>query len=95
MLHMQAYAPSTPGGYYTGTSGTSSTSSLSSQQSTTTGIYINGVPYIYSGPFTLVCYNVGSTTSIYRYDSCYDPYSCASLLNDYRNCMGTVKRFMN
>lgn len=111
-LHMQTYAPSTPGGYYSGTNGTASTNNYNTypnqytnqynqypnsytNTNTVSGVYINGVQYVYTGPFTLVCYNAGSTTSVYRYDSCRDAYSCASLLNDYRNCRGTVKRYMN
>jgi hypothetical protein len=101
-IHPQIYAPSTPGGYYYGTNGTSSgiytikapnTTTLSSP--TEGGIYINGVPYQYTGPFTLVCYYVGSSTDIFRYDSCTDSFSCANMINDYRNCKGTVKRFIN
>jgi hypothetical protein len=98
-LHMQTYAPSTPGGYYSGTNGTASTNYNYNNQypntntNTVPGVYVNGAPYYYTGPFTLVCYNVGSTTSVYRYDSCRDAYSCANLLNDYRNCRGTVKKY--
>lgn len=100
-LHMQKYGPSQPGGnYYTppapnGTS-TSYPSYPSTNYGSTTGtiggVYINGVPYNYTGPFTLVCYYQNST-QVFRYDSCYDATTCAKILNDYRQCAGTVQRY--
>lgn len=63
-----------------------------SYNSSTTGVLVNGQPYYFTGPFRLVCYVQGST-QIFRQDSCYDATTCANLLNQYRNCIGTVKKF--
>lgn len=58
----------------------------------TTNILVNGQPYVYTGPFRLVCYQQNSSI-IYRQDTCNNASVCATLLNDYRNCIGTVKKF--
>ncbi len=63
-----------------------------SSSTSTTGIFVNGQPYYYTGPFRLVCY-VQNSTQIFRQDSCYDAYSCANNLNQYRNCLGRVAKF--
>lgn len=97
-IHMQTYAPSTPGGYYYGTNSTGSNTypaNTNYGSTSTNGIYINGVPYIYTGPFTLVCYYPANTNTVYRYDSCYDINTCGALLNEYKKCNGTVKRYTN
>lgn len=78
-LHMQRYAPSTPGGTNTNTN-------------TNTGVMINGQPYVYTGPFTLVCYYANSTQA-YRWDTCYNAQACLNMLNDYRQCQGKVEKF--
>lgn len=78
-LHMQRYAPSTPGGTNTNTN-------------TNTGVMINGQPYAYTGPFTLVCYYANSTQA-YRWDTCYNAQACLNMLNDYRQCQGKVEKF--
>lgn len=91
-LHMQKYAPSTPGGtYYNPPNGTSTYSQGTSGGTITA--YINGNPYTYTGPFTLVCYYQNSN-QVFRYDSCYDAYNCADMLKAYSNCLGAVKRYM-
>lgn len=78
-LHMQTYAPSTPGGtYYSPPNGTSTYSQGTS--GSTGNVYINGQPYYYSGPFTLVCFYQNSDQA-YRYNTCYNAYECANLLN--------------
>lgn len=98
-LHYQKYSPSTPGGTYYGGNGTYSSGSSSNIYNTnqpisnTGGILVNGKPYTYTGPFKLVCYVVGSTTQIYRWDSCYDAYNCDRIIRDYQNCKGKVSKF--
>lgn len=67
-IHFQKFAPSTPGGTYEGSNGT--TSGTSNIQQSTTVPLINGSPYVYSGPFTLVCYIINST-QVFRFDNCY------------------------
>lgn len=62
------------------------------QSSTTTDILVNGRPYNFTGPFRLVCYQQYST-NIFRQDTCTNASACATLLNEYRNCIGVVKRF--
>ena len=102
--HFQRYAPSTPGGTYTTPSTNnnnyntypSNNNNNSQGPVTVPGVYVNGKPYQYTGPFTLVCYNVAygnQQPSVYRYNSCYNAYDCASILNDYRNCQGSVKKY--
>lgn len=59
---------------------------------TSTGIFVNGQPYAYTGPFRLVCYQQNST-NIFRQDTCNSANTCANILNEYRNCLGTVKKF--
>lgn len=65
-LHMQTFAPSRPGGSYIGANGTQSytpnnTQLINNQNSLNTStIMVNGRPYIYTGPFRLVCYVVNS-----------------------------------
>lgn len=80
-LHMQRYGPSTPGGTNTNTN-----------TNTNTGVMINGKPYVYTGPFTLVCYYQNSTQA-YRWDTCYNAQACLNMLNDYRQCQGKVEKF--
>ena len=76
--HNQKNAPSTPGGSSTNTGGRSS------------GVtpMINGVPYVYNGPFTLACWLPSNTKGPYRFDTCYDSQACYSLLLNYRACSG-------
>jgi hypothetical protein len=81
--HNQRYAPSTPGGSQTNTGG--STSNVTP--------LINGVPYVYKGPFTLACWLPSNTNTPYRYDTCYNSQACYKLLIDYQQCRGTVKRY--
>ena len=57
------YKPSTPGGTYTNNITPNGTSpnypnnyNQSSGSTNTNGVYVNGVLYQYTGPFTLVCY---------------------------------------
>lgn len=66
-----------------------------SGSSTTKTVYVNGKPYVYKEPFTLVCFNKDSNGNniVYRYDSCSDAYSCANIMNDYSNCKGSVKKY--
>lgn len=82
-LHMQRYAPSTPGGTNTNTN---------TNTNNNTGVMINGQPYAYTGPFTLVCYYANSTQA-YRWDTCYNAQACLNMLNDYRQCRGKVEKF--
>jgi hypothetical protein len=94
LLHDQKFAPSQPGGTFYGTNGTQSTTNNTSVNPTVypTTILINGRPYTYTGPFTLVCY-VQNSLTVFRYDSCYNLNDCASLLQQYSQCLGTVKKF--
>lgn len=105
-IHMQKFAPSTPGGQYqpqpsqprpqntpNGTQPSYPNYNYNQprpqpQQST---ILVNGRPYQFTGPFDLVCFN--SNGSVYRKDSCFNANQCAALINDYRNCRGTVKKY--
>lgn len=70
-LHMQTYAPSRPGGSYIGINGTQSSTPNNTQiinnqnPSSTSTILVNGRPYIYTGPFKLVCY-VMNSNQIFR-----------------------------
>ena len=86
-LHMQKYAPSQPGGNYVPINGTSTNNNNYS------GPLINGQPYVYTGPFTLACWLPSNTQKPYRYDTCYNAQACYQMLNDYSNCMGTVKKY--
>lgn len=94
-LHMQpAYGPSKPGGTYqdqpTAINGTSPNGSTSYAQAT---ILVNGVPYAYTGPFTLACWLPTNTAAPFRYDTCWDAYNCQRMINDYAQCKGTVRKY--
>lgn len=77
-VHYQKYAPSTPGGTYEGTNGTISTNG-NTQTTNTLQPLINGKPYVFTGPFTLVCYYQNSS-NVFRFDSCYNANDCYNLL---------------
>lgn len=81
--HNQRYAPSTPGGIPTNNGGNSAKVTP----------MINGVPYVYNGPFTLACWLTSNNQSPYRYDTCRDSQTCYNLLIDYQQCKGTVKKY--
>lgn len=90
-LHTQKFAPSTPGGVYEGANGTTSGTNNTQQQSTTIPL-INGRPYVYAGPFTLVCYYQNST-NVFRFDNCYDEVNCYYMLLEYSQCVGKVMKY--
>ncbi len=81
--HNQRYAPSTPGGTSTNNGGNSAKVTP----------MINGVPYVFNGPFTLACWLTSNNQSPYRYDTCRDSQACYNLLIDYQQCKGTVKKY--
>ena len=88
-IHMQKFAPSTPGGNYnTNTNGT-----INGNSGSTTTAYVNGKPYQYTGPFTLVCFWANSYTER-KWDTCRNQNDCAYIINDYAKCApGTVQKF--
>lgn len=88
--HEQTYAPSTPGGTYTGTNGTSSTGTSSQSQSFA---LINGQPYYYSGPFTLACWLPTNYNTPYTYNTCFSAQGCYRMLIDFQQCRGVVKKY--
>ena len=83
-LHMQKYAPSTPGGTYNTNTNTNTGGS---------GALINGQAYYYTGPFTLACWLPSNTQKPYRWDTCYNEVGCQQMLTDYRQCQGVVKKY--
>lgn len=91
-LHMQIYAPSKPGGTTYNPTPINGTSPGTSTQGTTNA-YINGQPYVYNGPFTLACWLPSNTQSPYKWDTCWDATNCYRMLMDYKNCLGTVKKY--
>lgn len=61
-------------------------------QTNTNGIYVNGVPYVFTGAFTLACF-VQNSNQVFRFQDCFDALGCANLLNDYKNCIGRVAKY--